>query len=359
MAFALSMYPWVYRSRHLEGQSWSEEFEEKPHASAEAEAAMDPAERAELMAERNSFPELPLINYTTQYGLGCFEGLKAYPQSDGSLALFRPDRNAARMHRSMEGLQMPPFPEDRFVKAVTEVVRLNKESGFAPAWDDGWEQDDFVYAASVYIRPFSYSEAGIGLNLSSHPYVVIITTPVTAYFDPKAGNAAVTTRMIRATPHGTGWIKCAANYVIPILAKKQGMAEGYMEVIFLDSLEHKWVEEGSSCNIFFVMKGGHLVTPELADRVLPGINRMSVLELARKEGVPVEERPVSIEEVMDKATECFVTGTAAGVTPIGSITHNGRTNDMGNGELSHHFQTWLRGIQYGVKPDEFGWMHRV
>ena len=356
------MYPWVYKAKNRTDGSWSEEYVEKPHRTPKEEAALSDEERTELLQSRNSFPELPLVNYTTQYGMGCFEGLKAFPQPDGRLAIFRPDRNGARMARSMEGLKMPSYPADLFVNACVEVTRRNLEIGFKPTYDPAWEANDFVDGHSVYIRPFSFSEPGIGLNLSSNPWVIIIETEVGSYFDPEARSPAITTDKVRATPGGTGWIKCDANYVIPTITKKEVQKLGYMEAIFLDSTEQKYVEEGSSCNIFFLLESGTLVTPSLEDTVLPGINRASVIELARAKGVTVEERRVEIDEVMSSGTECFVTGTAAGVSYIESIEHKGSTRVFGNGkvgELTHELRATLKGIQFGKIEDTFGWMVRV
>jgi branched-chain amino acid aminotransferase len=357
--FTLSMHPWTYKAQYADNGSWKEEFVEKPHQTPAEEAAMSPADRAELIRSRNSFPELPLVNYTTQYAMGCFEGLKAYPQADGRLNLFRPDENGKRMNRSMEGLAMPAYPVDLFVPAVVEMVRKNQQLGFAPTYDPAWEENDFATGHSVYVRPFTYSEPGIGLNLSARPWVVMIATEVGSYFDPDASSRATTTNKVRATPGGTGWIKCAANYVIPTLTKKTVQKEGFMEAIFLDSSEERCVEEGSSCNIFFLLDSGALVTPSLEDTVLPGINRRSVIELARNRGVPTEERRIPIDEVMESAVECFVTGTAAGVSYIESIQHDGKTTifrDGKVGDLTHELGKTLKGIQYGTVEDTFGWM---
>jgi len=360
--FALAMHPWMYKAQYQDDGSWIEEFVEKSHRSPTEEAAMSSADRAALIGSRNSFPELPLINYTTQYGMGCFEGLKAYPQADGTLKVFRPDENGKRMARSMEGLSMPAYPVDLFVPAVVEMVRKNQELGFAPTYDPTWEQNDFASGRSVYIRPFSYAEPGIGLNLSSRPWAIMIGTEVGSYFDPDASSRATTTDKVRATPGGTGWIKCAANYVIPTLAKKAVQKEGFMEAIFLDATEKRYVEEGSSCNIFFLLDNGTLVTPSLEDTVLPGINRRSVIELARARGVSTEERRIPIEEVMESAVECFVTGTAAGVSFIESIEHGGRRSvfrDGKAGDLTRELARTLKGIQYGTVEDTFGWMVTV
>jgi len=385
--FSLNLYPFVLKAR-FDGQGWHREMEEKPHRSPEEEGGLSPGDRGTLVGLRNSFPDLPLINYTTQYGMGCFEGLKAYPQRDGSLKVFRPDANAERFYNSMVGLMMPPFPKDQFVAGVLETVRANASIGFRPSFDPAWEKNDFVTADSVYLRPFSYTEGGIGLNLSSVPWVIIAATPVGSYFDPDANSKAVVTDMIRANSRGTGWIKCASNYVIPTLAKKRAMAQGYMEAVFLDAATGKFIEEGSSCNFFALLKSGVLVTPAVEDRILNGINRQSIIVLARELGVWVEERGLSLEEVMSEGVECFVTGTAAGVSYLESLTVGDKSvggggpgvnsgnggesgvaggiagdrprtkvfNDGKIGELTRQLLVTLKGIQYGAIKDTHSWM---
>jgi branched-chain amino acid aminotransferase len=310
--FTLEVNPWVYISRYSdpsEGkEKWTEQYIVKPHLSPGEEEKLDPDRREEILKKRNTFEELPLVNYTTQYGFGCFEGLKAFPQKDGSLKVFRPDENAKRLARSMKGILMPPFPPEMFVQAVLEVTARNRDLGFTPKYDPAWEKDNFFSGHSVYIRPFTYSEPGIGLNLSHDPWVVIVTTTVGAYFQPGNSKAVITDK-VRANPGGTGWIKCSANYVTAILVKKAAIADGYMEAFFLDAKTQTYFEEGSSCNVFFLLKNGTLVTPELGDTVLPGITRMSILELA------------------------------------GSM-----------GALTHTLLMTLKGIQYGGIEDRFGWL---
>ena len=356
--FTLAVLPWVYIAKYGEDNKWSEEFKEKPHKSPAEEAALSDDERQKLQEQRNSFPELPLVNYTTQYGMGCFEGMKAFPQKDGSLKLFRPDQNGQRLHDSMIGLKSPGFPVEMFVNAAKEVCKRNQKLGFAPSYNAEWEKDDFVAAESIYIRPFSYSEPAIGLGLSKHPWVVFAGTQVGAYFKPGNHKGLVTDK-IRAFKGGTGWIKCDANYVVPILAKKAAEAEGYMEAIFLDAEQRTYLEEGSSSNIFVLLKNGTLVTPELGDTILPGITRKSILQLAQDMGVKTEERKISIDEAMQEGQECFVSGTAAGLSYIESITHNGKEvvfNDRKMGELSQQLLNTLKGIQYGKVEDKHGWM---
>lgn len=357
--FSLEVDPWVYRAKFQDDGSWAEEYVEKPHLTPGEEETLPADKRAALLLSRNNFTDLPLVNYTTQYGMGCFEGLKAFPQPDGSLKLFRPDENGKRMEASMKGLHMPPYPPARFLTAVRTLVGKNKCIGFMPAYDPSWAADDFVSGSSVYIRPFSYAEPGIGVGISKAPWVIIMTTPVGAYFKP--GNSkAVTTKRVRANPGGTGWIKADSNYVTSALAKKEAELAGFMEAVFLDAKEHTYFEEGSSCNIFFVMKDGTLVTPSLEDTILPGINRRSILILASEKGMKTAERRLSVKEVFAKAKECFVSGTAAGITPIESLTHEGREAVFCNraiGDVTRSLLKALKGIQYGAVPDTHGWMY--
>jgi branched-chain amino acid aminotransferase len=360
MAFSLSSYPVMYRAKYS-GGAWKGGYEEKNHKSPEEEAALGEAERSRLEGERNFYADMPLVNYTSQYGLGCFEGLKALPQKDGGLAIFRPDRNAARFYKSMEGLFMPPFPEDDFVRACVETVKRNAELGFRPRYNRDWEKDSFMTADSIYIRPFTIAEGGIGVNISREPWVLFINTPVSSYFSGGNSDAVVTDR-IRATPKGTGWIKACSNYVIAALAKHEAVDSGYMECVFLDATHRKYVEEGSSCNIFFYLKSGVLVTPELGDTILPGITRSSIIELAGDRQVKVEERQISIEEALSEAKECFVSGTAAGATPIESLTWGGKKtvfNGGKTGDFTAEIRDTIKGIQYGTLPDTKGWMTKV
>jgi branched-chain amino acid aminotransferase len=212
----------------------------------------------------------------------------------------------------------------------------------------------------VYIRPFSYAEGGIGVGISKRPDVFIVANPVGSYFKP-GNSSAVTTDRVRATPRGTGWIKCDSNYVMSALAKKEAEDAGFMEVLFLDSKEHRYLEEGSSCNAFFYLKSGELVTPELGDTVLPGITRKSVIEIARAQGVKTVERKIAIGEVLSDAKEAFFTGTAAGVSFVESVTHQGKTVKFGAkpGELTAKLGRELKGIQYGSIADTRGWMTKV
>ncbi len=258
----------------------------------------------------------------------------------------------------MKGLAMPPFPAARFLAAVRAVVGRNRALGFAPAYDPSWAAGDFAQGSAVYIRPFTYAEPGIGVGICRSPWVIVITTPVGSYFKP--GNSkAVTTQRGRANPGGTGWIKSDSNYVTSALAKREAELAGYMEAVFLDAKEQTYFEEGSSCNIFFVLKDGTLVTPSLEDTILPGITRKSILVLAGEKGVRTEERRISVKEALANARECFVSGTAAGITAIESLTHEGKEVvfcGRAAGELTRDLLKTLKGIQYGALPDRHGWM---
>jgi branched-chain amino acid aminotransferase len=363
MAFGLAAYPVSYRARFTGGKTgdWAEEFLTKALLTPEEEAALPPAERENLYAQRNSYPDMPLVSYTSQYANSVFEGLKALPQKDGGLAIFRPERNAARFYASMAGLYMPPFPQERFVRAVLETVRRNQALGHTVRYDTTWEADSWLRAAAIYIRPFTHSEGGIGVSISHEPWVLVVCSPVTGYFTPGLSGAVVSSR-IRATANGTGALKTASNYVISALAKHEAARDGFMECVFLDAASRTYVEEGSSSNIFFYLKSGELVTPELGDTILPGITRESILTLAAEAGVRTRERKISIDEALSEARECFVSGTAAAATPIHSLTYNGKKtvfNGGKDGELTITLLRTLKGIQYGARPDTHGWMQAV
>lgn len=361
MAFNLEMYPIVYISRYnTETKKWDEQWIEKDRVSYSELQAMKEKDREAIFANRNNL-QLPGVSYTSQYGYGCFEGMKAFSTKDGGVSIFRPDRNAARFANSMKGLKCPSFPEEMYIKASAEFLRRNAELGYIPPYETEWEKDNYASAKSVYMRPFMNTEGAIGVGCSVEPYVIICATTVSSYF--KGGNTkAVTTKRVRATPFGTGCIKCASNYVISALAKKEAEEEGFMEVVYLDAVDHKYIQEGSSCNIFFVLKNGALVTPELGDTILPGITRASTIQLAQQQGYTVEERKISIDEVMSDAVECFVTGTAAGITPIESVTHNGKEavfNTRKPGEVGSKIQKLLKGGQYGSLEDVNHWNYKV
>ncbi|MCL2792312.1 MAG: branched-chain-amino-acid transaminase [Spirochaetaceae bacterium] len=358
--FSLNMYPWIYVAKFSDNK-WSENYIEQPHKTPAEEASLSEEALADLLLKRNTIPGIPVITYTSQYGNGCFEGLKAFPQPDGSLKIFRPDENAKRFKNSMEGLYMPGFPTDKFMESVKAVVKKNADIGFTVKYDKAWEKDNFLSGTSVYLRPFALTEPGIGVNISTSPWVITITTPVGAYFG--AGTSgAVTTERIRATPKGTGNLKANSNYVISAIAKHEAIQAGFMEAVFLDVEERKYLEEGSSANIFCYLKSGTLVTPDLGDTILPGITRKSVLKLASDMGIKTEERKISIDEAMSDSLEMFVTGTAAGITFLDSLQHKGKKVVFNNGKMGNvatKLLAKLKGIQYGMEEDKYDWMVKV
>jgi len=361
MAFVLNSYPVIYRAKYKDNKGWQGSYIVKPHKTPQEEYTLEKKEKDALINARNFFDDMPIVNYSVQYGLSCFEGLKAFPQKNGGLALFRPEKNAHRFYKSMEGLYMPPFPEKEFLKACIETIKQNTELGFFTKFNDQWEKDSFKNADSIYLRPLTVAEGGVGLNISREPWVMIVTLPVSSYFSVDSFDAVVTDR-IRATPKGTGWIKSASNYVISTLAKYEAQKEGFVEAIYLDSTHRKYVEEGSSSNIFFLLKSGELVTPELSDTILGGITRLSIIELAKDKNLNVKERKISIDEVISGGKECFVCGTAAGITPINSITYQGKKiilNNNKTGEFTFEMQNTLKGIQYGVLPDTKNWLVKI
>jgi len=360
--FKLLLYPWMYISRYTREHVWEEQFIEKNHGAAEEEHALGEREREILSQERNNDPHLPLVNFTTQYGYGCFEGAKAFPHADGHLYFFRIEQNAERMYNSCMGLRMPAFPAQKFLDAVHAFMAKNFILKYTPAYRAQWIESKYLNAETAYIRPFSYSEGGISLQMTKYPFVIMVAMTVGSYLDTSKPLTAITTDMIRATPNGTGWIKCTSNYVIPILARDEAQKMGYAEPIFLDSVKREFIEECASCNIFFRLKNNTLVTPALNSCILPGITRASIIELARDEGVTVEERPISIYEVLSDATECFVTGTAVGVSQLTAITHKGKQVTLNNGaigDLTLHLRDTLKGIQYGEIADRRGWMTKL
>jgi len=360
VGFQLSVYPWIHQAR-FNGRVWEEEYIEQTHSTPEEEAAMDREQYAALVDSRNRLAHLPIVNYSTQYGLSCFEGLKAFPQPDGALKLFRPDRNCSRMAASMKGLRMPPIDEELLLKAMKVTVRRNAAIGFAPKYNPAWEDDFWQSGDSVYVRPFSYSEGGIGINLSQRPWVITVCTTVSRYFTPGT-NDAITSKRIRATHNGIGRIKTSANYVISILAKAEAIDEGYMEAIFLDAADRSCIEEGSSSNFFALFPGGRLETPAIGDTILPGVTRESIITLAREMGLTVKEGKLRLNDVLNDAEECFVTGTAAGIAPLSSLTHLGKKKNflsLRENSLTMRLLRELKGIQYGAVADRHNWMLEV
>jgi branched-chain amino acid aminotransferase len=283
------------------------------------------------------------------YGQSGFEGMKAFKAVDKSIVLFRPEDNAKRMQKLAERFRIPPYPVDDFVDAVKKLVAENVE--FVPPADKG----------SLYIRPVL---AGWGPVLGVGPadgnIFYIFVTPVGPYF--KGGIRPINllvTDFHRAAPHGTGNVKAAGNYAASLFPLGNAKSAGYDEVLYLDAREDRYVEEVGAANFFAVLKSGIIATPKLGS-VLGGITRDSVIRLAKEEFEwEVEERYVDIEEVLSEAVECFSTGTAAVITPVGSITYRGTRHQFSNGEPGERtmqLRDRLVGIQTKRYPDPYSWV---
>ncbi|RPF70747.1 branched-chain amino acid aminotransferase [Aurantiacibacter spongiae] len=291
------------------------------------------------------------------YAQEIFEGLKAYRLTDGTMALFRPDQNAARLNRSARRLAMPELPEDVFVEAVRQVVL--KDSDWFPKVEGG----------SLYIRPFMFAnEHFLGVRPAKKYKFLVILSPAGNYF--KSGAPAVSvwvSEYTRAAPGGTGEAKCGGNYAASLVPTGEAFAQGHDQVVFLDAVERKWIEELGGMNLFFVFDDGTLVTPPLTGTILPGITRDSIITLAREEGLGVREERYSLDSWKEDAasgrlTETFACGTAAVVTAVGKVA--GRDGNFtigsgGPGQLTTKLRDRLVGIQRGTVEDTHGWVMRL
>lgn len=289
------------------------------------------------------------------YGQEIFEGLKAFVMDDGQIVIFRPADNAQRFVRSAERMSMTPLPVEMFVEACEELVRV--DSRWVPS----------APGTSLYIRPFMFaSEAHIGIR-SAHQYsFAVIALPASPFFSSNfsAITVGIPDRLVRAAKGGTGEAKCAGNYAASLLAKSQLAAFGCSEAMWLDSKEHRYVEELSGMNLFFVEKAGttvRLITPPLNGSILRGVTRDSLIKLANSNGVEVQEREIGIDEIAQRSetgeiTEAFACGTAAVVAPIGRIRQsNGEMivfGDGTSGEYTTSLYNELVSVQLG-RSDKF------
>ena len=286
-----------------------------------------------------------------QYSQSCFEGMKAYTTENGHTVIFRPDMNASRMADSCRRLEMPVFPEDKFVEAIAETVRANED--WVPPYGSG---------ASLYIRPYMFgSNPVIGVKPADEYQFRVFTTPVGPYF--KGGAKPLTIKVSdfdRAAPHGTGHIKAGLNYAMSLHAIVTAHAEGYAENMYLDPATRTKVEETGGANFLFVTKDGKVVTPK-SDSILPSITRRSLVHVAKEYlGLEVEEREVYFDEVKDFA-ECGLCGTAAVISPVGKINDHGKEICFPSGMdeigpvLKKLYET-LTGIQMGTIEAPEGWL---
>ncbi len=292
------------------------------------------------------------------YGQELFEGLKAYRQSNGSIVTFRPYANAARFNHSAVRMAMPKLPEETFVESIELLVRT--EQDWVPTTE----------GHSLYLRPFIIAtQIGLGVNYPSRTYTyLVIASPAASYFagGVKPVSVWLSTEYTRAAPGGTGAAKCGGNYAAAFVAQRQAVEQGCDQVVWLDAHEHRYVEEMGGMNLFFVF-GDKLVTPALTGTLLPGITRDSILALAADLGLETEERLVSVEEWQagcesGELTEVFACGTAAVVTPVGSVKGADRAwtvADGAPGAVTMRVREELVGIQYGARPDTHNWVHKI
>lgn len=298
-------------------------------------------------------PAASVLHYSQEI----FEGMKAYKQEDGGLALFRPDANAARFNASATRMAMPHMPEDLFVEAVRQQVRIDRD--WMPTVEGG----------SLYLRPFMFAtEAFLGVRPALEYKFLVIASPAGNYF--KSGSPAVSiwiSDYSRAAPGGTGAAKTGGNYAASLVPTAEAFSRGHDQVLFLDAVEHKWVEELGGMNLFFVMEDGSIVTPPLTGTILPGITRNSLLRLAREEGLDVREEPYSIDQWRSDATsgkllEVMACGTAAVVTAVGHVAGPDGEFTIGSGgpgQQTTKLREKLVGIQRGAIADTHGWVLKV
>jgi branched-chain amino acid aminotransferase len=320
--------------RYSEGKGWYD-----ARVEARAPIPMDPA------------------SAVLHYAQEIFEGLKAYRIADGSVTSFRPDANARRFRDSAARMAMPAVSDQMFVGAIDELVRI----------DRGWVPED--PEASLYVRPFMFgSEAFLGVRPAHEYLFVVIASAVGSYF--KGGVKPVTvwvsSEYTRAAPGGTGTAKCGGNYAASLAATAEALERGCDQVVFLDAVERRYVDELGGMNIFFVYDDGTLVTPPL-NTILPGITRESLMVLARADGRTVLEQPVSMDSwradaASGRLVEVFACGTAAVVTPIGTVrTMDGEFQiaDGGTGPVTAAMRKTLVDIQRGRAADPYNWVHRI
>lgn len=292
------------------------------------------------------------------YAQEIFEGLKAYRHADGSVWTFRPEANAARMQRSARRLALPELPEYLFVESIKQLVSI--DAAWVPSAPE----------TSLYLRPFMIAnESFLGVRSAQKAAYYVIASPAGAYFAKGVAPVSIwlSTDHSRAAVGGTGAAKCGGNYAASLLPQQEAYENGCPQVLFLDPLEGKYLEELGGMNVFLVMKDGTVVTPELSGSILEGVTRASIIELARDRGHQVQERKITIDEWRDGVTsgavaEAFACGTAAVVTPIAAL--KGRDFIVGNesapaGELTMSLRQELTDIQYGRLPDRHGWMTRL
>ena len=321
--------------RYVEGDGWQD-----AKVKARAPLSLDPA--------------AAVLHYAQEI----FEGMKAYKLADGNAALFRPDANARRFNESAHRMAMPAVPEDVFIKSVEELVKIDRD--WFPSAEGG----------TLYLRPFMIaSEAFLGVRPAREYLFMVIASAAGPYFKGDAGAISiwVSEHYTRAARGGTGAAKCGGNYASSLIAQAEAISKGHDQVVFLDAVENRWVEELGGMNVFFVFEDGSLRTPPLGGTILPGITRDALLTLAHDSGLSVCEERYSIDQWQDdarsgKLVEAFACGTAAVVTPIGTVTGEKRSFVIGAGgpgQLTEKLRQQLVNIQRGIAPDPHNWLRRL
>ena len=291
------------------------------------------------------------------YGAEIFEGLKAYRRADGKVQLFRPLENVKRMNNSAERLRLPQMPEQDMLQAITELVRLDQ------AWVPSEEGE------SLYIRPFLFgNDESLGVHSINHATFVIITSPSGSYYPEGINPVKIMIEHddVRAVRGGTGFAKCGGNYAAANRAGENAEKKGYTQVLWLDGVERKYIEEVGAMNVMFKINN-EIITPALTGSILPGITRKSCIEVLKNAGFKVSERLLSVDELieaMENGTleEAWGCGTAAVVSPIGQLYYDGKTYTINNneiGDVTHALYEKLTGIQWGKIEDPYGWTMEI
>ena len=291
------------------------------------------------------------------YGAEVFEGMKAYRREDGEVQLFRPWENVKRLNRSCERMGLPMLDENDALEAIKTLVEIDKD--WVPS----------AKGTSLYIRPFVIAtDPKLGLHGVHNAMFIVILSPVGSYYKEGINPVKIMleTEDVRAVRGGTGYAKCGGNYAASNRAGDRAAQKGYTQVLWLDGVERKYIEEVGAMNVMFKIDG-KVVTPALTGSILPGITRDSCLTMLRSWGVEVEERLISIDELMEaadngKLEEAWGTGTAAVVSPIGELNYNGKSvvvNNFEIGETAQKLYDELTGLQWGNKPDTFGWTCKI
>lgn len=291
------------------------------------------------------------------YGQEIFEGMKAYRTADGNIQFFRPEENFKRLNVSAERLVIPQIPVEDALQALHTLIDIDKD----------WVPH--TNGASLYIRPFIFAaDPFLGVRPGDKYYFIIITSPSGAYYSTGLNpvNIYVESKYVRAVRGGMGFTKTGGNYAASLIGQDEAHKQNYSQVLWLDGVERKYIEEVGAMNIFFVIDG-EIVTPELQGSILPGITRKSVVELCKKWGYKVSERKIDIQEIADaykagKLNEVFGTGTAAVISPVGHLKWDDLVMEINNnqiGEISQKLYDTMTGMQYGKLADEMNWIEKL